>query len=138
MRRDLRVPELDPVAGINEAETWMGKRVFKSFEDSSARHIAKLAGILAPVSPGFVVSPGRRGTSLCLRNESPQKRRTRSKGDSVRYRLWQGQRNLVAVGNGQVRRQGPVPKIVKLVPVATRLFLRYESRCSRWAHRRAG
>ncbi|BBZ06288.1 hypothetical protein MDOR_04570 [Mycolicibacterium doricum] len=52
----LRVPELDPVAGINEAEAWMGKRVFGSFQDSSARHIAKLAGILAPVAPGFVVS----------------------------------------------------------------------------------
>ena len=53
----LRVPELDVVAGIDSAEAWIRKRVFESFEDSPAGHIAKLAGMLAPVAPGFVVSP---------------------------------------------------------------------------------
>ena len=53
----LRVPELDVVAGIESAETRIRERVFESFEDSPAGHIAKLAGMLAPVAPGFVVSP---------------------------------------------------------------------------------
>ncbi len=53
----LRVPELDVVAGIDSAEEWIRKRVFESFEDSPAGQIVKLAGMLAPVAPGFVVSP---------------------------------------------------------------------------------
>jgi hypothetical protein len=52
----LRVPALDVVAGVDSAEAWI-KRVFESFEDSPARHIAKLAGMPAPGAPGFVVSP---------------------------------------------------------------------------------
>ena len=43
------------------AEAWIRKRVFESFEDSPAGHIAKLAGMLAPVAPGFVVSPDALG-----------------------------------------------------------------------------
>jgi hypothetical protein len=54
----LRVPELNVVAGIDTAEAWLGKRIFESFEDSPAGHVVKLAGVLAPVAPGFVVSPG--------------------------------------------------------------------------------
>ena len=50
------VPELDVVAGTDSAEAWIRKRVFESFEDSPAGHIAKLAGLLAPVAPGFEVS----------------------------------------------------------------------------------
>ena len=57
----LRVPELDVVAGIDSAEAWIRKRVFESFEDSPAGHIVKLAGLLAPVAPGFVVSPDALG-----------------------------------------------------------------------------
>jgi len=57
----LRVPELDIVAGIDSAEAWLRKRVFEKFEDSPAGHIAKLAGMLAPVAPGFVVSPDALG-----------------------------------------------------------------------------
>ena len=53
----LRVPELDLVAGVDSAEAWIRKRVFESFEDSPAGQIVKLAGMLAPVAPGFVVSP---------------------------------------------------------------------------------
>ncbi|MDT5304121.1 MAG: hypothetical protein QOG79_7665 [Mycobacterium sp.] len=55
----LRVPEVDVdvVAGIGSAQAWIHKRVFESFEDSPAGHIAKLAGMLAPLAPGFVVSP---------------------------------------------------------------------------------
>ena len=53
----LRVPELDVVAGIDSAERRIRERVFESFEDSPAGHIAKLAGLLAPMAPGFVVSP---------------------------------------------------------------------------------
>jgi hypothetical protein len=37
------------------------ERVFESFEDSPAGHIEKLAGLLAPVAPGFVVSPDALG-----------------------------------------------------------------------------
>jgi hypothetical protein len=57
----LRVPELDVVAGIDSAETRIRERVFESFEDSPAGHIVKLAGLLAPVAPGFVVSPDALG-----------------------------------------------------------------------------
>ena len=57
----LRVPELDVVAGIDSAEAWIRKRVFEKFEDSPAGHVAKLAGLLAPVAPGFVVSPDALG-----------------------------------------------------------------------------
>jgi hypothetical protein len=47
---------LDVVAGIGVAEAWLRKRVFESFEDSPAGHIVRLAGLLEPVAPGFVVS----------------------------------------------------------------------------------
>jgi hypothetical protein len=57
----LRVPEPDVVAGIDSAETRIRERVFESFEDSPAGHIATLAGLLAPVAPGFVVSPDALG-----------------------------------------------------------------------------
>lgn len=57
----LRVPGLDVVEGIDTAEACIRKRVFESFEDSPAGHIAKLAGLLAPVAPGFVVSPDALG-----------------------------------------------------------------------------
>ena len=57
----LRVPGLDVVAGIDSAEAWIRKRVFESFEDSPAGHIAELATLLAPVAPGFVVSPDALG-----------------------------------------------------------------------------
>jgi hypothetical protein len=53
----LRVPELDVGAGADSAEAWIRKRVFESFEDSPAGQIVKLAGMLEPVAPGFVVSP---------------------------------------------------------------------------------
>jgi hypothetical protein len=52
----LRVPALDLAAGIDTACDWIHKRVFESFEDSPAGHVVKLAGLLAPVAPGFVVS----------------------------------------------------------------------------------
>jgi hypothetical protein len=57
----LRVPELDLVTGIDNAQAWIRKRVFESFEDSPAGHIAKLAGMLAPLAPGFFVSPDALG-----------------------------------------------------------------------------
>lgn len=42
-------------------------------------------------------------------------------------RFWQGKLNLaVSMAKGQVRAKGPVPKILKLVPVAKTLFPRYE------------
>jgi hypothetical protein len=49
------------VAGIDSAETRIRERAFQSFEDSPAGHIEKLAGLLAPVAPGFVVSPDALG-----------------------------------------------------------------------------
>ncbi len=43
-------------------------------------------------------------------------------------RFWQGKLNLaVSLAKGQVRAKGPVPKILKLVPVAKKLFPRYEA-----------
>lgn len=67
----LRVPELDLVAGVDSAEAWIRKRVFESFNDSPAGHIAKLAGLLAPVAPGF------RGQPRCPRRlwRTPSQRR---------------------------------------------------------------
>ena len=52
----LRVPALDLAAGIDSAQAWIRKRVFQSFEDSPAGQILKLAGLLAPMRPGLVVS----------------------------------------------------------------------------------
>ena len=52
----LRVPEVDLVAGIDSAQSWISKRVFQSFEDSPAGHIAQLAGLLGPLHPGMTVS----------------------------------------------------------------------------------
>jgi hypothetical protein len=52
----LRVPELDLAAGIDSAQAWIHDRVFESFADSPAGQIVKLAGLLAPVAPGFVVN----------------------------------------------------------------------------------
>jgi hypothetical protein len=57
----LRVPEVDVVAGIDSAEDWVQKRVFESFEDSPAGHIAQLAEMLAPVAPGFFVGSDAMG-----------------------------------------------------------------------------
>jgi hypothetical protein len=59
----LRVPEVDVVAGIDSAEARINKRVFESVGDSPAGHIAKLAGMLAPVAPGFFVSPDALATA---------------------------------------------------------------------------
>ncbi|ORB64499.1 hypothetical protein BST45_16190 [Mycobacterium shinjukuense] len=55
-RGALRVPELDLTAGIDSAQAWIRNRVFQSFADSPAGQIIKIAGLLAPVAPGFVVS----------------------------------------------------------------------------------
>ena len=52
----LRVPELDLVAGIDRAQACIRKRVFESVEESPAGQLAKLAGLLTPVAPGFVVN----------------------------------------------------------------------------------
>ncbi|MEO3788472.1 sterol carrier protein [Actinocorallia sp. B10E7] len=42
-------------------------------------------------------------------------------------RFWLGKVNLpVAMAKGQVRAKGPVPKILKLIPVTKKLFPRYE------------
>jgi len=50
------VPVLDLTAGVDSAEAWIRKRIFESFEDSPAGQIVKLAKMLGPVAPGFVVS----------------------------------------------------------------------------------
>ncbi|MDI3315217.1 MAG: sterol carrier protein [Mycobacterium sp.] len=42
-------------------------------------------------------------------------------------RFWQGKLNLaVSLAKGQVRAKGPVSKILKLLPVAKKLFPRYQ------------
>jgi hypothetical protein len=79
----LRVPEVDIVAGIDSAEAWLRKRVFESFEDSPARHVVKLAEMLAPVAPGFAVSPD--AVSACgVRPTEAEWARIVSACDSVR------------------------------------------------------
>jgi len=52
----LRIPELDLVAGAGSAQARIRDRVFQSFADGPAGQILKLAHLLAPVRPGFVVS----------------------------------------------------------------------------------
>ena len=52
----LRIPELDLVAGAESAQARIRDRVFRSFADGRAGQILKLAKLLAPVRPGFVVS----------------------------------------------------------------------------------
>jgi hypothetical protein len=52
----LRVPELDLAAGVESARAWIRKRVFQSFADSPAGHIAELATLLSPLAPGLVVN----------------------------------------------------------------------------------
>ncbi|MGB5110926.1 MAG: SCP2 sterol-binding domain-containing protein [Mycobacterium sp.] len=52
---------------------------------------------------------------------------TMSMTSDMANRFWQGKLNLaVSMAKGQVRAKGPVPKILKLVPVAKTLFPRYE------------
>jgi hypothetical protein len=47
------------------------------------------------------------------------------KGD-VAHRFWLGKINVsVALAKGQMRAKGPIPKILKLVPIAKKLFPRY-------------
>jgi hypothetical protein len=62
---------------------WIRKRVFESFEDSPAGHIAQLAGLLAPIAPGFVVSPDALG-DCGPRPTEPEWSRFRSACDLVR------------------------------------------------------
>lgn len=52
----LRLPELNLAAGADSAQSWIRRRVFQSFADSPAGQIAKIAGWLAPIQPGLVVS----------------------------------------------------------------------------------
>lgn len=52
----LRLPELNLAAAADAAEAWIRRRVFQSFADSPAGQIVKIAGWLAPIEPGLVVS----------------------------------------------------------------------------------
>ena len=52
----LRIPELDLVAGTDSAQARIRDRVFQGFADGPAGQVLKLAKLLAPVRPGFVVS----------------------------------------------------------------------------------
>ncbi|MEZ0362634.1 hypothetical protein ACAG26_02865 [Mycobacterium sp. pUA109] len=54
--RALRLPELDLAAGADSARAWIRKRVYQSFADSPAGHIAELFKLLDPLAPGLVVS----------------------------------------------------------------------------------
>lgn len=42
---NVTAPELDITSGVMEAESWLQKRIFQSFEDSPAGHIARLAAL---------------------------------------------------------------------------------------------
>lgn len=56
MTVDLRVPVVDMVAGVDSAKASIRERVRESFDDSPAGQVVKLAELLAPTAPGFVVS----------------------------------------------------------------------------------
>ncbi|MGH3562482.1 MAG: hypothetical protein ACRDTN_11950 [Mycobacterium sp.] len=51
----LRLPDLDLAAGADSARAWIRRRVYQSFADSPAGHIAELAKVLDPLAPGLVV-----------------------------------------------------------------------------------
>lgn len=51
----LRLPDLDLAVGAESARSWIAKRVYQSFADSPAGHIAGLAKLLDPLAPGLVV-----------------------------------------------------------------------------------
>lgn len=53
--RALRLPGLDVVAGADRAVQWIRDRVYQSFADSPAGHIADLAALLSPLAPGLAV-----------------------------------------------------------------------------------
>lgn len=63
----LLLPELDLAAGVESAQAWIRRRVFQSFADSPAGQISKIAGWLAPIEPGLVVS----GDALSNGGEQP-------------------------------------------------------------------
>lgn len=44
-------PELDITSGIAEAESWLRQRIFQSFQDSPAGHVASLARMLGAMEP---------------------------------------------------------------------------------------
>ena len=45
------MPELDITSGIAEAESWLRRRIFQSFQDSPAGHIASLARMFGAMEP---------------------------------------------------------------------------------------
>jgi hypothetical protein len=50
----------------------------------------------------------------------------------VAHRFWLGKVNVsVALAKGQMRAKGPIPKILKLVPIAKKLFPRYKEMLQR-------
>ncbi|GAB3035873.1 hypothetical protein [Mycobacterium bourgelatii] len=52
----LRLPELNLLSGIDNAQKWISDRVFQSHADSPAGQILKLAELLAPLGPDLEVS----------------------------------------------------------------------------------
>jgi putative sterol carrier protein len=50
----------------------------------------------------------------------------------VAHRFWLGKVNIAAaLAKGEMRAKGPIPKILKLVPLARTLFPRYAELCER-------
>lgn len=50
----------------------------------------------------------------------------------VAHRFWLGQVNIAAaLARGDMRARGPIPKILKMVPLARTLFPRYAELCER-------
>ena len=50
----------------------------------------------------------------------------------VAHRFWLGEVNITtAMAKGQVKAKGPIPKILKLVPIAKGLFPRYREKLER-------
>jgi putative sterol carrier protein len=50
----------------------------------------------------------------------------------VAHRFWLGKVNIAAaLAKGEMRAKGPIPKILKLVPMAKTLFPRYATLCER-------
>lgn len=50
----------------------------------------------------------------------------------VAHRFWLGKVNIAAaLAKGEMRAKGPIPKILKLVPLAKTLFPRYAELCER-------
>lgn len=113
-----------------EANKYLAGIFEKAMEDDALSDTLAASGVVLqinytdPVSQITVDMPSKKVfTGECGLKPSVEMFMTADMGNQ----FWRGNLNLaVAMAKGQVRAKGPVPKILKLVPVAKKLFPSYE------------